>query len=255
MTLDDFELLAPAFVAGVLVLCTHVPLGRQVLARGIIFLDLAIAQLAATGALLTMLLIHDHDAWQAQAGAGAAALAGALLLNVADRRWPEIQEAVIGSTFVLAATLALLLLAADPHGGEALRDALAGQILWVTWQQLPMLLSATAAVLLLTRYGRGRFFAFYLPFAVAVTVSVQLVGVYLVFSSLILPALAVRRIAEPRRATLFALLAGAAGYALGLLASFTADLPAGPACVWGLAIAALGTGIVIRLHGQPGPRP
>ncbi|MFZ5724529.1 MAG: metal ABC transporter permease [Pseudomonadota bacterium] len=246
MSLDDLLLLAPALAVGILVLLTHVPLGRQVLARGIIFLDLAIAQLAATGALLTMLLVHDHDAWQAQAGAGAAALAGALLLNLADRRWPEIQEAVIGSTFVLAATLALLLLAADPHGGEALRDALAGQILWVTWEQLPVLAGATAAVLLLARYGRGRFFAFYLPFALAVTVSVQLVGVYLVFSSLILPALAVRRIAAPRRAVLVALLAGTLGYALGLTVSFVADLPAGPACVWGLAATALGTGLLVR---------
>lgn len=241
MNIDDLLLLAPAFVAGLLVLLTHVPLGRQVLARGIIFLDLAIAQLAATGALLTMLVVHDHDAWQAQAGAGVAALAGALLLHAAERRWPEIQEALIGSTFVLAATLALLLLAADPHGGEALRDALAGQILWVGWEQLPALLTTTVIVLLLTRFGRGPLFAFYLPFALAVTVAVQLVGVYLVFSSLILPALAVRRVASPRRALSYALLTGAAGYALGLSVSFMADLPAGPACTWGLALAAMAT--------------
>lgn len=246
MSIDDLLLLAPAFVTGLLVLLTHVPLGRQVLARGIIFLDLAIAQLAATGALLTMLVVHDHDAWQAQAGAGVAALAGALLLHAAERRWPEIQEALIGSTFVLAATLALLLLAADPHGGEALRDALAGQILWVDWPQLPALLTTTVIVLLLTRYGRGPLFAFYLPFALTVTVAVQLVGVYLVFSSLILPALAVRRIASPRRALMLALLTGAGGYALGLTVSFVADLPAGPACTWGLAIAAILVGLLAR---------
>ncbi len=232
------ELLAPAFCAGLLVLATHVPLGRQVLARGIIFLDLAIAQVAATGALLTLLVLHDHEAWQAQLGAGVAALLGALLLHECDKRWPQIQEAIIGTTFVLSATLALLLLASDPHGGEALRDALAGQILWVDWAQLLTAGALSVLVLLLLRHGRGALLGFYLPFALAVTVSVQMVGVYLVFSSLILPALAVRGL-QGRVALAHALLVGAAGYALGLAASWYGDLPAGPAAVWGLALAAL----------------
>lgn len=245
MNSDDALLLAPAFAAGLLVLLTHVPLGRVVLARGIIFLDLAIAQLAATGALLTLLLVHDHHGWEAQLGAGVSALAGALLLNACDKRWPEIQEAIIGLTFVLSATLALLLLAADPHGGEALRDLLAGQVLWVTWEQLLPALGATLVVLLLRHFVPGPLFGFYVPFALAVTVSVQMVGVYLVFSSLILPALAVRHLHGPQ-ATAFAILTGIAGYLLGLLASWYGDLPAGPAIVWGLAIAALATGLVFR---------
>lgn len=232
------ELLAPAFCAGLLVLATHVPLGRQVLARGIIFLDLAIAQVAATGALLTLLVLHDHEAWQAQLGAGVAALLGAFMLNACDKRWPQIQEAIIGTTFVLSATLALLLLASDPHGGEALRDALAGQILWVDWAQLLPAGVLSVVVLLLLQHGRGALFGFYLPFALAVTVSVQMVGVYLVFSSLILPALAVRGL-EGRAALVRALLVGACGYALGLAASWHGDLPAGPAAVWGLALTAL----------------
>lgn len=245
MTAGDIALLAPAFFTGLLVLVTHVLLGRQVLARGIIFLDLAIAQVAATGALVALLLVHDHDAWQAQAGAGLAALAGALVLAWCDRRWPDIQEALIGTTFVLAATLGLLLLAGDPHGGEALRDALAGQILWVTWEQLLPALGATVIVLLLRHYGRGPVTAFYLPFALAVTVSVQMVGVYLVFSSLILPALAVRRL-PGGRALAVALATGAAGYALGLLASWHLDLPAGPAAVWGIALCSLLAGLGVR---------
>jgi len=247
MSIEDVLLLAPAFFAGALILSTHVPLGRQVLARGIIFLDLAIAQLAATGALVTLLLVHDHDAWQAQVGAGMAALAGALLLNECDKRWPDIQEAIIGSTFVLSATLALLLLATDPHGGEALRELLAGQILWVTWEQLLPLLSASVCVMLLRAYGRGTLFGFYVPFALAVTVSVQMVGVYLVFSSLILPALAVRLL-PGTRGLLIALGIGVTGYLLGLAASWHADLPAGPAIVWGLAICALLGGQLLRVR-------
>jgi zinc/manganese transport system permease protein len=251
MTIDDLMLLAPAFVAGVLVLLTHVPLGRQVLARGIIFLDLAIAQLAATGALLTLLLVHDHHGWEAQLGAGVAALTGALLLNLCEKHWPDIQEALIGSTFVLAATLALLLLASDPHGGEALRDLLAGQILWVTWEQMLPLLAVTALVLVLRATASGSLLGFYLPFALAVTVSVQMVGVYLVFSSLILPALAVRRL--PQRAALAgAVSIGVTGYALGLMLSWHLDLPAGPAVVWGLALCALAAGQLVGARAKRG---
>ncbi|MFZ5757278.1 MAG: metal ABC transporter permease [Pseudomonadota bacterium] len=244
MTLDDLALLAPAFAAGLLVLATHVPLGRQVLARGIIFLDLAIAQVAATGALVAGLLLEDAGTGIVQAGAGISAIIGALALYAADRRWPEIQEAVIGSTFVLAATLGLLLLAADPHGGEALRDALAGQILWITADQLPALAAVSLLVLGLRRYGRGMLAGFYLPFAIAVIASVQVVGVYLVFASLILPALAVRRF-DATHGTVLALATGASGYALGLGVSYATDLPAGPACVWGLACAALVCGIAL----------
>jgi len=244
-------LLAPAFLTGVLVLLTHVPLGRQVLARGIIFLDLAIAQLAATGALLAVLLVQDPHGWEVQLGAGVAALAGALLLNLCERWWPEIQEALIGTTFVLAATLALLLLASDPHGGEALRDLLAGQILWVTWEQMLPLLAVSALVFALRAAARDSLLGFYLPFALAVTVSVQTVGVYLVFSSLILPALAVRRL--PARAGLAAaVVIGVAGYALGLLASWHLDLPAGPAVVWGLALCALAGGLLAGARARRG---
>lgn len=251
MTLDDLTLLLPALAAGILVLATHVPLGRQVLARGIIFLDLAIAQVAATGALVTLQLVHDHDAWQAQVGAGFAALGGALLLGWCDRRWPDIQEAIIGTTFVLSATLALLLLAADPHGGEALRELLAGQVLWVTWEQLLPAAIASVVVLLLRRATTSMLAGFYIPFAIAVTMSVQLVGVYLVFSSLILPALAVRRL-DGRHAVVVALSTGIAGYALGLIASWHLDLPAGPACVWGLALVALAVGFVAGKRGENG---
>ena len=94
--------------------------------------------------------------------------------------------------FVLAASAGILLLASNPHGGEHLKDLLVGQILWVTPTQLGWLAAVTAVLLLALRLGwtrrLGRF-GFYGVFALAVTASVQLVGVYLVFSSLIIPAL------------------------------------------------------------------
>src|SRR5213083_428013 len=126
----DLSILLPAFAAGVLVTATHVPLGMQVLARGIVFIDLAIAQLAGCGVLLADRFGFEAEGIAVQVSALAAALAGALLLTWTERIWPDVQEAVIGVVFVLGATGSVLLLASNAHGSEHLRDLLVGQILW-----------------------------------------------------------------------------------------------------------------------------
>src|SRR3954466_12712687 len=123
--------LLPAMVAGALVTLTHVPLGMQVIGRGIVFIDLAIAQIAGLGVILADALGWEPQGAAMQASALSAALGGALLLTWTERRWPEVQEAIIGVTFVLASSAALLMLAGNPHGGEHLKDLLVGQILWV----------------------------------------------------------------------------------------------------------------------------
>jgi zinc/manganese transport system permease protein len=139
--------------------------------------------------------------------------------------------------FVLAASGGVILVANNPHGGEHLQELLSGQILWVGYAQLLPVAILSAVILALwfrlgDRIGR---FGFYGLFAFAVTASVQLVGVYLVFASLIVPALACR--AYPPRRRLFAAYAvGAAGYALGLGLSTLFDLPSGPLVVWTLAL-------------------
>ena len=235
----QIDLLWPAFAAGLIVLATHVPLGIQVLARGIIFIDLAVAQVAGLGALLAHLADHGDSPWAVQGAAVGAALAAALLLQWSEKRWPQLQEALIGLLFVLAASGAVLLLARDAHGGEHLRDLLVGQMLWVSPGQL-LAAAAVSAVLLLAWKVLGRQdggLAFYALFSVAVTVSVQLVGVYLVFASLIVPALATHGLQRRRLAAGFAI--GAAGYAAGLSLAALADLPAGAASVWMLATAGL----------------
>ena len=100
----DFSIIGPALVAGVLVLSTHVPLGREVLRRGIIFIDLAIAQVAGLGVIAADNLHFSAQGPTVQIAAVSAALAGALLLTWTEKRSPEIQEALIGGLFVLAAT-------------------------------------------------------------------------------------------------------------------------------------------------------
>jgi zinc/manganese transport system permease protein len=138
---------------------------------------------------------------------------------------------LIGATFILAASGALIVLASNPHGAEHLKELLVGQILWVDPARLPLVAGAYALILLVwfafgERLGRV---GFYLLFACAVTVSVQLVGLYLVFTTLIVPALATRRIGR-RLPVAYAL--SAAGYALGLVTSALTDWPSGPAIVW-----------------------
>ncbi|MCC7309728.1 MAG: metal ABC transporter permease [Sulfuritalea sp.] len=232
----DPGLLAAPFAAGLVVLATHVPLGITVLRRGIIFIDLAVAQVAALGVILAG-LTHLDEWWGGfgtQLAAGIAALGAAALLTFCERRWPEIQEALIGLLFVFAAAAGILLLAGNPQGGEHLRDLLAGQILWTGWGQIGIVAALSAAVLAgrawLAPRGGGEGLAFYGLFAVAVTASVQLVGVLLVFASLIAPAVASRALNGTRRlAGAFGV--GALGYGGGLAASLVFDLPAGAAIV------------------------
>jgi len=245
----DPSIVWPALVAGLLVSATHVPLGIQVLRRGIVFIDLAVAQIAGLGVIAADWIGFAPHGAAVQAAALLAALGGALLLTWTDKRWPEVQEAVIGVTFIVAANAAILLLAANPRGAEHLKDLLIGQILWVSWSELPFVAVVSAAVLAVwLAYGeRSGRIGFYLLFACAVTVSVQLVGVYLVFATLIVPALATRHLLRRRAAASYAL--GALGYAVGLGVSLVSDLPPGPLIVCAMT----GLGLVLFLL-VPTPR-
>jgi zinc/manganese transport system permease protein len=244
MNLGDFALLGPPLLAGAVVLSTHVPLGRQVLARGIIFIDLAVAQLAGLGVIVVHLFTPEPSAWNVQLAAFLAAIVGAMGLRWAERHWAEVLEALIGVVFVLAVTAALILLANDPHGGERLKDLLAGQLLWVTYDDLwlPVGLSVVILTLWFKAGAASSSPLFYALFALSVTTSVQMVGVYLVFASLIIPALAIRR----HRRLIAGYGVGLAGYLLGLLGSAVTDLPTGPVIVWAMAIAAIGFAFVAR---------
>lgn len=239
----EISILGPAFIAGFLVLATHVPLGMQVLDRGIVFIDLAIAQIAGIGVIAA-----DVAGWEGgaavQISAVSAALLGALLLNWTERRWPEIQEALIGVLFVVASCVGILLLADNPHGGEHLKDLLVGQILWVSTTQLGVV-SVLTAVVLAAWFGFARRMgrlAFYALFALAVTASVQLVGVYLVFSSLIVPALATRHLTRYRLWVAYVM--GAAAYATGLIVSAVGDWPSGAVIVLVMALLGIVTSTV-----------
>ena len=242
----DISILGPALLAGLLVTLTHVPLGQRVLQRGIIFLDLAIAQVAGLGIIAAHSFHFEPGGWQVQLIAFSAAVLGVLLLNFTEKRWPQIQEALIGSLFVLASSGSILLLASNPSGGEQLKEMLVGQILWVSYEQLLPVAILYAAVLALwfSVAQRASSLAFYILFALTITASVQLVGVYLVFATLILPALAIRTFSKLTLG--YGYFIGATGYLLGLIFASLLDLPAGAMIVYSLAMVALLTGWLLK---------
>jgi zinc/manganese transport system permease protein len=239
----ELSILMPALVAGLLVLATHIPFGMKVLERGVIFADLAVAQIAGLGVIVAALLGVNDQPLLVQLIATVSALGGAGLLAWIEHRLADVKEACIGLTFVLAASGGILLMSHDVHAGEHLKDLLVGQILWVSTNQLIGTAVLTVALLALWQWSKIKVstLGFYALFAVAVTSSVQLVGVYLVFASLIVPALATCRINQNRNLYAFAI--GVAGYAIGLLLSAWFDLPSGATIVWAMAAIGMMAGI------------
>lgn len=227
---ENYHWLLPPFAAGLLVVVTHVVFGKEVLRRGIIFIDLTIAQVAGLGVVLAALL-GVEGGWPVQAFAVSAALLAAFALAWCEKHYQARQEAIIGSVYVVAASAVLLLLAKDPHATEQLNRLLSGQILWLGWADIWPVALLYLAILALWQFSGHK--GFYLLFSLVVTSSVQMIGLYLVFATLVLPSLASRRL-------LHAWLVGATGYLLGFVASVSFDLPSGPAVVVALAAIALG---------------
>lgn len=224
-------LLAPAFITGLIVASTHVPLGQEVLKRGIIFIDLAIAQIAALGVIFAHVVFQADGSALSIISALFFALCAGGIFAWLEKIAPKHLEALIGSAFVLSACLAILLLANDPHGGEHMQDMLAGQILWVDWQQL-LITGVVYTGLLGAWFGLKEYREklFYLVFPIAITLSVQLVGVYLVFASLIIPALGTVRFKGSKKLWIgYAI--SAFSFVVGLSISTLYDLPSGPVIV------------------------
>lgn len=223
-------IVAPALAAGLMIALTHAPLGIEVLKRGIIFIDLAVAQIAGLGLVVANTFFHAPSSWLIQAIALASAVLSGLFFHKIEKIMPAQQEAIIGVSFILAASLAILLLADHPHGGEEIRHLLSGQMLFVTWEDILTHLPIYAGILVMwflrptIRSGIG----FYLLFALLITSSVQLVGVYVVFASLILPALAAVKSNHPHKV---AWLCGIVSVGGGIIIVMLSDIPAGPVIV------------------------
>jgi len=184
------------------------------------------------------LLWHEPVWWIIQIAALGSAIAAAILFRITERILPHEQEAIIGSSFVLAGATALLLLADRPHGGEDVQHLLSGQILFVSWRDVQSHAPVYLGILLMwfgwpDKARKGNLF--YLLFAIAITSSVQLVGVFVVFASLILPALAS---SNSKKKVISAWGCGVVSVLLGIAVSASIDAPTGPILVITYAISA-----------------
>jgi zinc/manganese transport system permease protein len=265
------ELLLWPFVAGLVLTAIHAWFGLHVLARGVVFVDLSLAQVAALGLTVAILAGHPVQSTAAYWYALAFALGGAALFALTRRFERSIQqEAVIGIVYAVSASLAVLALDRAPQGAEHVKQLLIGSILTVTPEELGTIAALYAVIGLLhlawrralvevsfdplraRLNGRRVFFwdcVFYGSFALVVTSSVRVAGVLLVFAYLIIPAaLAVLFASALRRRLLLAWALGAVLTACGLYASWVWDLPTGPAIVsaFGAAMALVGIGAALK---------
>ena len=223
------------------------PLGAQVLARGVVFIDLAVAQAAAAAALWAGALMDHPDWFTTQLLAAFGALACAALVAFLSRTWPAQREALIGLLYVLGASAALLGARQDAHGRERMTELLAADVLWAQGPQVAVLGACALAVGLLgARLQRDR--VFFPVFAVVASLAVPVLGLFLVFATLIAPALWQRAGAAPRWARLGAVAASG----LGLATSWALDAPSG-ACI-ALALSAYG-GLSVLKAAASSPAP
>jgi zinc/manganese transport system permease protein len=251
---DAVLLLWPCFLVALCLVGIHTYFGLQVLARNVIFVDLALAQIAALGATVAFMLGHPAQGLASYAYSLAFALAGALLLAF-TRAWSArlSQEAIIGVLYVMAAAAAILLIDRAPQGAEHLKQILTGNILTTGWEELITIAPLYLAIGVLHWLLRDRLgarqpgfiwdFVFYASFGLVVTSSVALAGVLLVFSFLIIPAaIGVLYTERPGQQLVIGWSAGTLAGAAGLGVSFAFDLPTGAAmvCTFGAALALAG---------------
>jgi zinc/manganese transport system permease protein len=245
--------LLPAFLVAVCLVGIHVYFGIQVLARQVIFVDLALAQIAALGATVAFMLGHPAQSPATYGYSLGFTLLAAVLLAF-TRAWSARvpQEALIGVIYVVAAAAAILLIDRAPQGAEHLKQILTGNILTSGLNEVAVIVPLYAMVGLLhwslRRHltGTGSLFwefVFYASFGVVVTSSVAIAGVLLVFSFLIVPAaIGVMFTTAPARQLAIGWITGTLTSAAGLAVSFAFDLPTGAAmvCAFGAALALAG---------------
>jgi zinc/manganese transport system permease protein len=261
MTTDLFSLMWVPFLMCLVLTGIHAYLGLHVIAREVVFVDIALAQIAALGATSAILVGFEVESWVAYVFSLGATVLGALVLSLTrsrERRFS--QEAVIGVVYAVSAAAAVLLVDRTPHGAEHLRSMLVGNILTARGSHVAQVAALYAAIGLLHWFCRRPFFLisinpdeafrqgwrvrrwdflFYATFGVVVTTSVRVAGVLLVFSYLIVPALAgILLDGSMARRLLIGWGFGTLVSAIGMVASAVLDLPTGAAvvCAFGVML-------------------
>ena len=249
--MNAWLILLPAFVLSALMIFTHTYLGLHVLARGVIFVDLALAQVAALGMSIAFLLGEEAHGTQAQLYAFTATLIVAFAF-AGLRRVPgkTTREVIIGCVYVVATALTIVILSRSSQGMEELKALFNGNILWVSWQEITVVAVAYAALTVLHSVFRRRFlalsferedtrqpgflweFLFFASFAIVITLAVNVAGVLLVFAFLIIPAFSASILtATLGKRLIIGWIFGVLGSTSGLWLSYNADLPVGATVV------------------------
>jgi zinc/manganese transport system permease protein len=264
MIADLFAILWAPFLMCLVLTGIHAYLGVHVLSREVVFVDIALAQIAALGATAAFLLGYETDTWESYAFGISATLIGALVLALTrSRRRHVSQEAVIGVVYAVSSAAAVLLADRAAHGAEQVRTMLVGNLLAVQSPEVakvailyasigvfhwlcrrPFFLISTDPAAAYREGWRVRLwdFLFYASFGVVVTSSVRIAGVLLVFSYLIVPALAGIMLGRTVGQKLFIGWAfGALVSVIGMVASASLDLPTGATvvCAFGITLIAL----------------
>lgn len=256
----------PPFVATLLVVLIHVYLGLHVIQREIIFVDLALAQIAALGTTVAFLLgIHPEETLS-YVFSLAFVILGAGLFTITRTREQRIpQEAVIGIVYAVATAAAVLAADRAPGGAEHIKETLSGTLLWVHWPTIAKMAALYLAVGALHWIFRDRFaalsgkyrtgeltaadrwwdFLFYFTFGVTIVLSVRIAGILLVFCFLLVPtSIAMLLCRTWAQRLLVGWIAGLVVTVVGLSLSYIWDMPAGPAIVvlLGLALSLVALG-------------
>lgn len=258
-------MLAP-FVACMVLVAIHSYLGLHVIAREVIFVDLSLAQMAGLGSVVALLYGVAPDSQTAFVSSLVFTCIGAGLFALTRSRGKGRvpHEAIIGIVYVVASAAAILVADRAPRGAEAIHDVLEGAIIWITWPTIIKKGVAYAALGLLHFFLRRRFlsisfhpeeaerqgwnirvwdFLFYVSFGVAVTMSVPVAGVLMVFTMLVVPAVVAFMFSrDVRKMVYISWGAGALASLLGLWSSYVGNFPTGPAivCMYGVVLVAAG---------------
>jgi zinc/manganese transport system permease protein len=280
------ELMLPALAVSLILVGIHGYLGVHIIARGVIFVDLALAQVAALGWAAASLGPSDAlGGWlgvpSTEAGYAiglTATLLAAALFSISRLEHDYVpQEAIIGIVYVVASAGTILLAAQAPRGSEHVEALLSGTLLWVTWPEIAktaVVYTIIGGVHWLLRHRfitismspdeakrkgwkvAGWDFLFYALFGVVVTSSVAIAGVLVVFSFLVIPAvIAFLFTAQPGKLISIAWSTGTLATIAGLYASYKTDLPTGPTVVCAFALAFVLAFVLRRLLHRAPPEP
>lgn len=248
--------LLPALVACLILTGIHTYLGIHVIRRNIIFVDIALAQVAALGFTIASGVGFEPETTVAYLFGLGAAFLGAIFFTL-FRREEFPQEAIIGVVFAISSALAILIADRIPHGAEHIKFILSGNILWVSWPQIVKTAVIYSALGLFFIAAHRHFLIdswgwdllFYLTFGVVITSSVQIAGVLLVFAFLIVPALCSALFYQGfQKRLIFGWLLGTAVSVAGIFLSYRLDFPTGPSIVTVFGVALIMSLMIKRIR-------